>query len=96
MSDGKRKTPPREAVALQYDTNADAAPRVVAAGRGEVAERIVAQAKEHNIPTHIDPELAHTLNLLTVGQEIPPELYTVVAQVLLFVTDIDKKCKQTL
>ncbi len=91
---GRHKKPlKREAVALQYDTETDAAPRVVAAGRGAVAERILEEAEAHGVPTYMDPELAHTLNLLGVGQEIPHELYTVVAQVLLFVTDIDKKIR---
>ncbi|MDR3207383.1 MAG: EscU/YscU/HrcU family type III secretion system export apparatus switch protein [Oscillospiraceae bacterium] len=87
----KKVPPPREAVALQYDKDRDAAPRVVAAGRGATAERIVSKAEESGVPIHMDPELAHTLNLLSMGQEIPAELYLIVAQVLLFVTDIDAK-----
>ena len=85
----ERKKKPREAAALSYDPERDSAPRVVAAGRGLVAEEIVERANEHSIPVHVDPELAHTLNLLGLGQEIPPELYAVAAQVLLFVADAD-------
>ena len=86
-----KKPARREAAALQYDPAHDSAPRVVASGRGQVAEEILARAAENNIPVHIDPELAHTLNLLGLGQEIPPELYTVAAQILLFVAGMDAK-----
>lgn len=85
----KKKEPPLEAVALEYDPKT-AAPKVVASGRGYVAERIVDEARGHNVPIHKDPELAHTLNLLKVGDEIPPELYSVVAQILVYVGDVDK------
>lgn len=93
MAEGKNKKP-REAAALHYDPDRDAAPRVVAAGRGEVAERILEKARESGVPVQIDPELAHTLNLLGLGKEIPPELYTVVAQVLLFVADMDRRAHE--
>ena len=85
----------REAVALEYTIN-DTAPRVIATGKGAVAEAIVARAQEHDIPIHEDPELAHALNHLKLGSEIPPELYTVVAQVLLYVSDMDKKLNAAL
>ncbi len=80
----------KEAVALEYSPESGA-PRVVASGTGQIAENIISRAEENGIPIHEDPELAHTLNMLKIGDEIPPELYTVVAQVLLFVCDIDKK-----
>jgi len=88
---GNKRDKPLEAAALQYDPDQDAAPRVVAAGRGPAAERIVARAEENKVPVQVDPELAHTLNQLGLGQEIPPELYAVAAQILLFVADIDKR-----
>ncbi|GHV20039.1 flagellar biosynthetic protein FlhB [Clostridia bacterium] len=86
----EKKRPLKEAVALEYNIE-QAAPKVVAAGRGESAERIVAKAEELKIPVHADADLAHTLNALQIGQEIPAELYTVVAQVLLYVRNLDKK-----
>ena len=86
----KKNNPVREAVALDYDPGVSA-PTIVAAGRGHVAENIIKTAREHNVPIHADAELAHTLNTLQLGQEIPPELYMVVAQILLYVKNIDEK-----
>ena len=78
-----------EAAALEYSPENNA-PRVVAAGTGIIAENIVKVAEESGVPIHADPELAHTLNLLGVGEEIPVELYNVVAQILLYVCDMDR------
>jgi flagellar biosynthesis protein len=83
------KKPIREAVALSYEEDVSA-PTVVAAGRGYVAENIIKTAQEAGVPIHADAMLAHALNMLQVGQEIPPELYNVVAQVLLYVREIDE------
>ena len=88
---GRKKKRSLEVAALQYDTKRDRAPRVVAAGRGLVAQEILERAEKHGVPVHLDPELAHTLNLLDLGQEIPPELYAVAAQILLFVADVDAR-----
>ncbi|MCL1819570.1 MAG: EscU/YscU/HrcU family type III secretion system export apparatus switch protein [Oscillospiraceae bacterium] len=89
MDEEKRKQL-KEAVALSYE-NEDSAPTVVAAGRGKVAENIIAKAQEAGVPIHADADLAHALNMLQVGQEIPIELYNVVAQVLIYVRDIDEQ-----
>lgn len=80
----KRKT----AVALSYDPN-DEAPKILATGKGIVAERIIDSAKEHQVPVHKDDKLADTLSKLDIGDYIPPELYQVVAEVLLFVDKMD-------
>ncbi|MDR0380567.1 MAG: EscU/YscU/HrcU family type III secretion system export apparatus switch protein [Oscillospiraceae bacterium] len=90
MTRWKERPLRREAAALQFDTERDGAPRVVAAGRGLAAERIVDAARAAEVPVHMDPELAHTLNEIGLGREIPPELYAVVAQILLFVCDADR------
>ena len=82
------KTPPREAVALEYNEH-QTAPRVVASGKGVVAENIIAKARENAIPIYEDPDLAHTLNMLRIGDDIPVELYDVVARILVFVGDMD-------
>ena len=87
MAEKKKKT--REAAALKYSPEKGGAPEVVALGRGEVAEKIIEKAKETNIPVYQDAELAHALNFLKVGDEIPKELYEVVAQVLVFVSSLD-------
>ncbi len=85
----KDNRPLQQAAALRYSER-EQAPRLVAAGKGLVAQRIIENAKAEQVPIHVDPELAHNLNLLTLGSEIPPELYTVVARILLFVGDVDK------
>jgi flagellar biosynthesis protein len=79
----------KEAAALRYDPEKGGAPEIVALGKGEVAERIVQKAKENDVPLYEDAKLAHTLNYLHVGDEIPRELYEVIAQVLVFVNSLD-------
>ena len=80
----------REAVALEYVPD-EGAPRVVASGKGFVADRIIERARDHAVPIYEDPDLVHTLNMLRIGDEIPPELYEVVARILSFVGDIDRE-----
>lgn len=75
---------PSRAVALRYDRAQDGAPRVVAKGQGQLAERIVAVAREHGVPLYEDPHLAASLSALDLETEIPPELYRAVAEVLAF------------
>ncbi|VAW87267.1 Flagellar biosynthesis protein FlhB [hydrothermal vent metagenome] len=70
------------AVALTWDGNI--APVVSAQGLDSVAEQIVAMAKEHNIPLHEDAQLAQLLMTLELGEEIPEELYIVIAKVIAF------------
>jgi flagellar biosynthesis protein len=79
------KHPPSIAVALQYDRGSAGAPRVVASGRGHVSERIVEVARAHGIPLQKDPALAAALSTVELDQEIPPQLYKAVAQVLGFI-----------
>lgn len=87
MSEEKNKI--KQAIALEYDPT-DAAPRVIASGRGALAERIIEKAKESDVPIHRDDKLADTLSRLEIGDMIPPELYEVVAEILLFVDHMDK------
>lgn len=80
----------RQAVALQYDQDQNkGAPRVVAVGEGWVAEKIIALAKEHNVPIHEDVEVVARLVKSTPGSEIPPELYQAVAKVLVFLYQLE-------
>lgn len=74
---------------MEYDPS-DSAPRVVAMGRGAVAERIIEQARQADVPVHRDGKLADTLSKLQIGDMIPPELYEVVAEILMFVDSMDK------
>ncbi len=80
----------KEVAALKYSPHEGGAPKLVAVGKGEIAEQIITVAKEHNIPLYEDANLSRTLNLFNIGDEIPKELYEVVAQILIFVGDIDK------
>lgn len=83
------------AAALRYDPNQEDVPRVTAAGRGELAEAIRKLADEHGIPVYVDATLAETLYKLGVDTQIPPELYDAVAQILVFVAQIDQKSPPT-
>ena len=84
--------PTHYAVALKYDSEKDRAPKVVAKGRGTMAERIIKVAKENDVPIMRKPELARTLyQAVDVGEEIPPELYRAVAQVIAFIMFKRKK-----
>ncbi len=73
------------AVALRYRPDRDRAPKVTATGSGDVAEQILQLARKHDIPIREDRNLIQVLSQLDPGQEIPPELYFVVAEVLSFV-----------
>jgi len=85
------QTADRYAAALSYQPGRDEAPRVTAAGRGELARTIREMAEAHGVPVYEDAGLAKTLYRLGVNTEIPPELYEAVAQVLVFVARLDKK-----
>lgn len=83
------KTP--KAVALKYDQKKDHAPRVIAKGRGEIAEKIIEIAKAHNLPLYEDQNLIQILEALDLETEIPPELYRAVAEVLAFIYRLNGK-----
>ena len=89
MANNNSENKPKQAIALEYDPN-DAAPRVIASGKGVLADKIIAKAKEANVPVHQDGTLADTLSRLEIGDMIPPELYEVVAEILVFVDAMDK------
>ena len=78
--------PTHYAIALRYDAEKDRAPVVVAKGKGTLAERIIAIAKEHDVPIIRKPELARALYpAVEVGEEIPPEFYRAVAEIIAFI-----------
>jgi flagellar biosynthesis protein len=88
--DARRAAPPRSAAAaLAYDPLGPAPPEIVAVGRGLAADEIVRLAREHDVPIHQDAGLVEALAKLEVGQTLPRELYTVVAEVLAFVYAVD-------
>ncbi len=83
------KTKQKQAIALSYDPEQDA-PKVVASGKGALADKIIEKAKEADVPVHRDDKLADTLSRLEIGDAIPPELYEAVAEILVFVDAMDK------
>ena len=88
--DDKKEKKVTEVAALQYTPGENKAPKLIAVGKGEIAEKILEKAKENNIPIYQDTKLAKVLNALNIGDEIPPELYEVVAEILVFVSSLDK------
>ncbi|MCR4764533.1 MAG: EscU/YscU/HrcU family type III secretion system export apparatus switch protein [Lachnospiraceae bacterium] len=80
----------QKAVALKYDMERDQAPRVIAKGRGHVAENIMAVAKKSTIPVYQNKTLVNMLMALEIDREVPPELYRTVAEVMAHVYRIDK------
>lgn len=85
-----KKTPPTSAVALRYDPNRDNAPRVVAKGYGHIADAIIQSAQEHDLYVHQSKELVGLLMQLDLDQHIPAELYTVIAELLTWLYQLDQ------
>ena len=86
---GQEKSRVKQAIALEYNPDEEA-PKVIASGRGVLAEKIIEKAKESDVPIHRDDKLADTLSRLEIGDMIPPELYEVVAEILIFVDSMDR------
>lgn len=86
----KDKPKVKQAIALAYEPGEDSAPKIIATGKGAVAEKIIEKAKEADVPLYQDDKLAATLSKLEIGDAIPPELYQVVAEILVFVDDMDR------
>lgn len=76
-------------VALEY-VPGEEAPKIIASGKGVLAEKIIERAKEADVPVYEDSKLANTLSKLEIGDMIPPELYSVVAEILVFLDDMDR------
>jgi len=81
----------KSAVALKYHTENDTAPKVTAKGEGLLAERIIALAKENQIPIKEDPDLVQILSQVDINKEVPPSVYKVVAELLAFVYKLNNK-----
>lgn len=89
MSEQNQKNKIKTAVALSYEPQENA-PKVIAAGKGYLAEKIIQRASQAKIPMHRDEQLAENLAKLEIGANIPPELYEVVAEILVFVDKMDR------
>ena len=80
-----------KAVALKYDQEKDNAPKVIAKGRGEIAEKIIEIARANSLPLYEDKNLVQILEALELETEIPSELYRAVAEVLAFIYRLNSK-----
>lgn len=83
----------RGAVALRYDPDRDYAPVVLAKGKGYIAEAILELARQAGIPTIEEPELLQLLQGVELGQCIPPEAYTLVAEIIAFFMNLEEKVR---
>lgn len=86
----KKDNREQQAAALGYDLEKDSAPKILAKGRGDIAEKILKKAEEENIPIQTDKDLVKTLLALEIGQEIPVDLYQVVAEILAFIYSLEE------
>lgn len=80
---------PKRAVALKYEPAEDRAPRVIGKGRGTVAEKLLEVAARHHVPVYEDSELTQLLDALDLDREIPTELYRAVAEVMVFIYNLN-------
>ena len=83
-----------KAVAILYDESKGAAPKVIASGKGTVAQKIIETAREAGIHIQEDPNLIELLAKIPIGEEIPVELYQTVAEVLAFVYQVNERYRQ--
>ncbi|BBO80368.1 flagellar biosynthetic protein FlhB [Desulfosarcina ovata subsp. sediminis] len=81
----------KKAAALHYDQAQNMAPRVVAKGKGVIAEQIVEVARRNDVPLYEDPNLVNVLEALELESQIPAELYRAVAEVLVFIYRLNGK-----
>lgn len=71
----------KQAIAIQYNPD-EVAPKILASGTGIIADKIIEKAKSSDVPLYKDNKLANTLSKLDIGEYIPPELYSIVAEIL--------------
>ena len=84
----------QKAVALGYDEMSDAAPKVLASGKGRIAEKIVEIARENNVPLHRDANLVEVLSILEIDEYIPLEVYSVVAEIFTYIYEQESEKKK--
>jgi flagellar biosynthesis protein len=87
----RKKEDLRMAASIRYDKKKDDAPRLTAKGRGLLADRIIELARKHDIPVKEDPALVSLLCRLDIDEEIPPELFRAVAEILAFVYSTNER-----
>jgi len=82
-----------KAVALKYKAYEDLAPKVVAKGKGEIANKIIEKAKKFNIPLFQNEELVNMLLNIEVNEEIPPNMYDLVIKVFKWLYELERKAE---
>ncbi|CAM5797189.1 MULTISPECIES: EscU/YscU/HrcU family type III secretion system export apparatus switch protein [Brevibacillus] len=82
------------AAVIRYDQDRDQVPVVVAQGKGQIAQHIINMAKENDIPLQEDSLLVENLIDMDLGDNIPPQLYAVVAEVLLLIEEMEKNTEK--
>lgn len=87
----KSKSYRKSVVALRYDSLKEEAPRVIAKGRGLMADKIIEMAKKNDVPIREDADLFEVLSQVDIDQEIPSSIYNVVAELLAFVYQINRE-----
>ena len=75
----------RQAAALRYEPKQDRAPKLIAKGQGALAEKLIELARQHDIPIRQDKNLLQILSRLDLNEEIPAQVYQVVAEILAFI-----------
>lgn len=88
MKEAERR---KMAAAIAFNPAVNAAPQVIAKGVGLIAENILSAAKETDIPVYVDEELVTQLHRIELGESIPVEMYEMVAEVLVFISQMDRK-----
>jgi len=78
----------KKAVALEYDIEIDNAPKVVAKGKGEIANNIIKIAQDNDIPIKKDEDLIELLSAIDIEKEIPPSMYKAVSEIFAFIYDL--------
>ena len=85
----------KKVVALKYEENGTSAPKIIAKGKGPIAEKIMEKAKEFDIPIFQNKALAESLLNLDVDEQIPPNLYKAVAEVFVWLMKSEKKAQMS-
>jgi len=85
-----------KAAAIKYEKKKGSAPKLVAKGKGEVAQKIISLAKEHNLPIRKDEDLVELLSKVELDKEVPENLYKAVAEVFAFVYKMTNKDSKTI
>ncbi len=85
----------KKAVALKYDQEHSSAPKVVAKGKGAIAEKILQKAQEFDVPVFQNEALADSLLNLDLDEQIPPNLYKAIAEVFVWLMKSEQKAQMS-